>query len=210
MVLKNILNIDKEKERVRTSYEENNYGMILKTFVLTMKPIVAVEVGVLDGYSAMYLGAGVQALRNVFNLYSTLDCYDLWDAYEYKHGDFNKVKEYLEGFGLDGFVKLYQSDAFEACEKYGDERVDLLHFDISNDGDKLEKLMETWHYKIRPGGIILFEGGSPERDEIEWMKRYNKKKIYPVLNENKIINEEYQWVVYPMFPSLTALFKKGE
>ena len=48
---------------MRSSYTEHNYGMILKTFVITMKPTVLVEIGVLDGYSTMHLGAGVKLLR---------------------------------------------------------------------------------------------------------------------------------------------------
>lgn len=194
---------------MRTSYEEHSYGEILKTFVIALRPTVAVEVGVLDGYSAMYLGAGVKAIRESFNMLATLDCYDLWDEYEYKHGDMEKVKEYLKTFHLDGFVKLYKGDAFEVYDKYTDGCIDLLHFDISNDGDKLEKVMQTWHHKIRQGGVILFEGGSPERDKIDWMIKYNKKPIHPVLYENDVIRNSYMWVVYQNFPSLTVLIKKG-
>jgi predicted O-methyltransferase YrrM len=194
---------------MRSSYIENRYGEILKTFVIALKPLVAVEVGVLDGYSTIHLAAGIKVLREVFGMFSTLESYDLFEDYEYKHGEKEKVQEYLTGYGLDKFVLLKKGCAFEVYKNYEDGSIDLLHFDISNDGKVLEHLMETWHNKIRAGGVILFEGGSPERDEIEWMKKYNKKSIRKVLKENEIINNEYTWVVYPHYPSLTVLFKKG-
>jgi len=194
---------------MRSSYTENGYGAVLKTFVITMKPMIAVEIGVLDGYSTIHLATGIKTLREVFGIYSTLDSYDLFEDYEYKHGEKEKVEEYLQLYKLDSYVRLRKGDAFSVYENYNDNCIDLLHFDISNDGDKLEKLMETWHNKMRPGGVILFEGGSLERDNIDWMKKFNKKPILPVLQENEIIKKEYLWVVYPHYPSLSVLFKKG-
>lgn len=194
---------------MRSSYIEGNYGQILKTFVITLKPNVLVEVGVLDGYSTLNLGNGVKVLRELFGMYSTLECYDLWEHYPYKHGEKEKVQEYINAFSMQDYIKLYQGDAFEVFKNYEDNSIDLLHFDISNDGEILEKLMETWNNKIRPGGVILFEGGSPERDEVEWMIKYKKKPIYPILQKSEIIKDNYNTVIYPNFPSLTAMFKKG-
>jgi len=184
--------------------------MVFKTFIYTMKPLVSVEVGILDGYSLFNLAIAIKSIRNKFGIDCKLDGYDLFDDYRYKHGNFENIQKLSKEFGVDEFTKLYKMDAFEAYKLYRDNSIDLLHFDISNDGDILEKMINTWHSKIRPGGIILFEGGSKERDEVDWMIRYNKKPINPVLSNNEIINKQYNWFLYQLFPSITLFFKKGE
>jgi len=34
---------------------------------------------------------------------------------------------------------------------------------------------------MKKGGVILLEGGSLERDNTEWMVKYNKPKIRPII-----------------------------
>ena len=47
---------------------------------------------------------------------------------------------------------------------------------------------------------MILEGGSEERDNINWMIKYNKTKIQPIIKKNNI-------KVIGSFPSIT-LFKK--
>ena len=56
--------------------------------------------------------------------------------------------------------------------------------------------------------IIAFEGGSKERDKVDWMVKYKKKPIYPVIYKNKIINKYYVYGTYKLFPSLTVMMNK--
>lgn len=37
--------------------------------------------------------------------------------------------------------------------------------------------------KIKRNGIIILEGGSNERDNVEWMNIYNKPKIQPIIEK---------------------------
>ena len=68
-----------------------------------------------------------------------------------------------------------------------DEDFDLLHLDISNTGNTIVNI----HNKY-PNSKILFEGGTLERDNIEWMVKYNCRPLnstknitnYKVLNNN--------------------------
>jgi hypothetical protein len=77
------------------------------------------------------------------------------------------------------------------------ESFDLIHLDISNTGDTILKT-----YNLLPkGSIVMFEGGSIERDNIEWMKKYNATPINSIKN-----TIDYQ-VIDSNFPSL-SIFKK--
>ena len=70
---------------------------------------------------------------------------------------------------------------------------DLLHLDISNDGDIISKMYDKY-----PNSKVIFEGGSIERDNIDWMVRYKKTKITLIQTscKYKIINDA--------FPSLSG------
>jgi hypothetical protein len=68
--------------------------------------------------------------------------------------------------------------------------------------------MEIWHPKIGARGHIFIEGGSEERDNIEWMTKYGMPPIRKEINENPIINRYYQYGTYLKFPSVTVLFRK--
>jgi hypothetical protein len=72
------------------------------------------------------------------------------------------------------------------------EDFDLLHLDISNDGNIISDVFNKVKNKLESGSTMIFEGGSIERDNIDWMKKYNKVPInsikntinYEVLNQN--------------------------
>ena len=49
---------------------------------------------------------------------------------------------------------------------------------------------------------MVLEGGSEERDSIEWMVKYDKPKIQPVL---KKYNDDVIITVLEDFPSLTLI-----
>ena len=76
------------------------------------------------------------------------------------------------------------------------EHFDLMHFDISNHAGHikyLKKILDNYLFFLN--GTVLFEGGSKERDNVEWMKDYQP------MNSSGIkfitINED--------FPSLSML-----
>ena len=146
--------------------------------------------------------------HDIFGLPGHLDAYDLWESYRYRHGDMESVQKLIDSEGLTEFVTLHKGDAFEVHKNYDKKSVSFLHVDISNDGEILERIMELWHPKMQGGAIIAFEGGSKERDKVDWMKKYNKKPIYPVIYKNEIINKYYVYGTYKLFPSLTVMMNK--
>lgn len=193
---------------MRSSYIQNNYGNVFRALILAHLPRLVVECGVLDGYSTFNIAHALRFNKTVRNIDSSFVAYDLWEGYEYKHGDFQKVANMLHLQGLlNKYVNLHYGNAFEVNSNFQDRTVDFLHMDISNDGEVLEKTIDLWGPKISQGGIIAFEGGSIERDEIEWMKEFDKKPIHPMIANLKIF--KYWGVqIFTAFPSMTLLFKR--
>jgi len=185
-----------------SSYTENDFGEILYNTTIAFPPYIAIEIGVLEGFSTIAISKALSFLK-VGHLHS----YDLWEDYPYRHSTQEEVQKTIDKLGLSDFVTLHKKDAFQVHKGYEDKSVDLLHIDISNDGDIFNQMLEFWTSKMRHCGILLFEGGSEERDNIEWMKKYDKKPIRPEMNKNKLFQENYIWGTYQMFPSLTIAKK---
>ena len=191
-----------------SSYAQNNIGEILLTHIKCFRPIVAVELGILGGYSTAFIAQGLKINKERWGLNSHLDAYDLWDEYPYRHGDFNSVSNMLIDVGVSNFVTLCKGDAFSVYQNYPDKSIHFLHVDLSNTGETLRDIMALWDRKIYQGSIIAFEGGSQERDEVEWMKKYDKLPIKPELESNPIIKKNYIFGTYLQWPSITVLYKK--
>lgn len=191
-----------------SSYERNNYAEVFFAIVTAFRPVNAVELGVLHGYSALAIARGLKRNSVVPGVKAKLDAYDLFENYPYNHGNQQEVQERLKETDLEDFVTLYKDDAFKVHEKYTDNSVYFLHIDLSNTGEIIKKTIEVWDKKMVIGGIILFEGGSEERDKVDWMIKYNKMPIKQEIETNKIINTKYVYGTYLKFPSLTLLLKK--
>lgn len=189
-----------------SSYEENNYGNVFLSLILGKQPQLVVECGVLDGYSTYHIANGLKFNRKKRGIRSIFFAYDLFDDYEYRHGYQDEVEEMLRVNNVEWDCNLIKADAFKIYEDYEDNTIDFLHFDISNDGDILLKMLDTWGHKIHSEGIIAFEGGSIERDQ-GWIKQYNKKPIRPELTNNPDVYREWDIKIFEPFPSLTLLWR---
>lgn len=190
---------------MRSSYIENNYGNVFQSIVLISKPKVIMEFGVLDGYTSYNIAKALRFNKEKYNIDCIFESYDIWDDYEYKHGNIDKVKMFMEKKGLQDYVNIKYGDVFEIYKKIKENSVDLLFLDISNDGEKIKKLIELWSSKVKE--TIIMEGGGIERDN-GWIKKYNKKPIRPLLENDVFINKTYNWFVFEPYPSVTLLMKK--
>lgn len=187
-----------------SSYKENNYGEIFYQLVNTYPPSIAVELGVLDGYSLRHIALGLKK-----NKLGHIDAYDLFEDYAFNHGNQAEVQAMLDKEGLSEYATLIKGDAYEAYKKYEDNSIYFLHIDISNTGETVRKIMEQWHPKIVYGGLVVFEGGSEERDNIGWMIKFDKEPMKLEIETNPIINSKYIYGTYLKYPSLTVLMKRG-
>lgn len=190
---------------MKSSYEQNHYGDVLCAIVDGWKPRNCVELGVLGGYSTFHIGEALRANGNSAQLHA----YDLFEDYPFNHVNQAEVESFLSGTGLlNDIVHIHKDDAFKVHELFGTGSVSLLHVDLSNTGDTLKHVMEAWDEKLEHLGIILFEGGTQERDNVEWMKKFDKKPIKSELENNPIIAANYIFATYLPFPGLTMLLKK--
>ncbi len=150
---------------VESSCRENDLGKTLYDIVMDLKPKNIVEFGTLNGYSAM---AMAMALRDLGA--GHLISYDLWDGYKHKHGTMSHTQDEIDKRGLSEFITLQKAD-FKHWEP-SDE--DLVFVDISNDGETIRALANKMK---NSKAVVLFEGGTLERDTVKWMTQYNRPPI---------------------------------
>lgn len=175
-----------EPKHIVSSYTKNNIGKTLYDTVIKYKPKKIIDFGILYGYSTVCLAQGVRD-----NGFGEIIAYDLFEDYQYKNAVKNVVLNNLKFYNLDQYVSLVKKDFNTWLDSK--EEFDLLHLDVSNTGDTITKI-----YKAYPDSLILFEGGTKERDNVGWMNKYNALPINPLqpkLNY-KILN--------PNFPGLSG------
>jgi predicted O-methyltransferase YrrM len=165
-----------------SSYKENNIGKTLYDTVIELNPNVVVEFGVLCGYSTLCIA---QALRDL-NSNGKLIAYDLFEEYEYRHGNMEEVNNLLIENSLEDFVELRYGNLYKWINN--PDEFDLLHLDVSNYGEIIQLVSDKFKNKN-----ILFEGGSQERDREHWMIKYKKTSIYPLKNKinYEILNRKW-------------------
>lgn len=170
---------------MRSSYKKNNLGWELFKQVANLRPKTIIEFGVLDGYSTLWLAMGLK--------YSWaqghLTAYDLWDEYPYKHGNIVDVQRMLAVQQVDEFVTLGNMNFWDFLEL--PIPFDLLHIDISNDGDVIESAIEMLMPHIEDGATVIFEGGSEERDKADWMIEFNRRPIRSIKYPFKLITDKW-------------------
>jgi predicted O-methyltransferase YrrM len=175
------VNIDLE-----STYQKNNIGKTIYETVLKYRPNIVIDFGVLYGYSTICIAKALQV-----NGFGKIYAYDLWDKYPYKHTTIDIARKNLEKYDVSSLVTLEQEDFFKWIEN--PTPFDLLHIDISNDGDKIEYAYNKLKKNIESGSVVIFEGGTIERDQEEWVAKYEKTPIYPLKDKlnYEIIN--YNW-----------------
>jgi predicted O-methyltransferase YrrM len=187
---------------IRSSYIPNHFGRLIQSLVEVLQPNLALEIGILDGYSTLHIARG---LRN--NGKGKLYAFDLFERYPYKSQKKFEVENLISRQGLSQYIEVIQEDADNISQEFQPNSIDLMHVDISNDGETIKKSLNQWDSKLKPGGLIIFEGGSPLRDEIEWMKKYNRESISKELKINTILKDNYTFSTLHPFPSLTLCSK---
>jgi len=190
-----------EIDRLWSSYKDHGYGFFLYSLVKVLQVKVCVELGVLQGFSLLTVAS---ALRN--NGKGIICGFDLFENYPYRNETFDNLNHRITEFGLNTWASVEMMDAFQV-HKFFNKKVDYLHVDLSNDGDIYRKIFKQWAKKVQK--VILLEGGSPARDQVSWMIKYNKPSIHGVLQELKDCYGDWDIVVLNPFPSLTVALRRS-
>ena len=177
---------------IESSYQKNDLGFTIYSVVRMLKPKVVVDFGILSGYSTICIA---QAIRD--NGEGKVLAYDIFDEYEYKSSDLDILEKNLIKYNVKDYVQIHNQDFYKWVDN--PPEFDLLHLDISNTGSIIQLA-----YDKLPNKHIIFEGGSEERDEEEWVSKYNKSKICPLKSSlnYKILNKKW--------PSLSIMQRKDD
>ena len=138
------------------SHGKYQWLSILYAFVSEYKPTKVVELGPATGYTTITMA---QALKDNNN--GHINSYDIWND-QYWVTQENCQNE-INNWNVQDYVTLKHMDFYDWIET--NEEFDFLYMDIDNDGDKISKLYESVKPQIETGSIVLFEGGSEERDK---------------------------------------------
>lgn len=182
----------KNPTEIETSYSENDIGQTLYDLVLKYRPKKIVEFGVLAGYSTIVMAMALDEIGEG-HIYAN----DLFENYEFKHSTMPDVQGNIDRYGLSEYVTLGKKNFDEWLASPQD--FDLLHVDVSNKGDTIERLYESVKDQVERGAIVIFEGGSEERDNVDWMIKYNCKKLRDAKVPFRVIDGR--------FPSLSMITK---
>ena len=177
---------------MKSSYLEKNlnYSDIFSCLTLLKKPKKIVEFGILEGYSL------VNFLKNC-NEETEIEAYDIFENF---NGN-GSQRDIIKKFQYEKNVKIEYGDFYKKYKDFDDKSIDILHIDIANTGEIYEFAVKNYLQKINKDGIIILEGGSKERDEVEWMKKFNKPPIKSYL---ETLNLKFK--TFGDFPSITIIF----
>jgi len=180
---------------IMSSYKDHGYEHFFYALVRVLRPVLCVELGVLQGFSLLAVAA---ALRDNGN--GMIHGFDLFEDYPYRHEKYANVLERIEASGLYTWAAIHRADAFQVHERF--DTVDYLHVDLSNDGNTYRTIFEQWAGKVKK--VILLEGGSADRDRVEWMTKYKKPPIAEAIHEVRDAYPSWDIIVLDPFPSLTV------
>ena len=183
---------------VGSSYKESGYQYLFYALVKLLSPNKICEIGVLQGFSLLSMASALKK-----NNQGEIFGYDLFDDYEFKNERMINVQYRIDKAGFSEFANIKKQDAFLVSSEV--EETDILHVDISNNGNTVEQLFLQW--KDRVNKLMIFEGGGHARDEINWMVKFQKPPISPVLSQLSNQFQNWQFVTLDVYPSITLCRK---
>lgn len=182
---------------IRSSYLNSvNYRDIFSTLMFGKKFNSIVEIGILDGFS-------LQSIVNNIDSSCTINAYDIFEEFNGNHAESSKVIEMFKEYDN---VHIDYGNFYELYKTIPDNSLDMLHIDIANDGNIYNYVIENYMQKLKKDGILIMEGGSIERDNVEWMIKYDKEPIYPIVNNLK---DKYDICTVGNVPSITIIKQKN-
>ncbi len=166
------------------------FGDLIENVVFLKKPKSIIEIGILEGYSLKKMADASED--------SVIRAYDIFDKFNGNGAN----KDVVEKFKQYENVSINDGDFYEIYKSLDNNSVDLLHIDIANNGDVYDFVFKNYLEKISNGGTIILEGGSHERDNIDWMLKYNKPKIQPII---ELYKKTYNIKTFGVLPSITIV-----
>ena len=185
---------------MKSSYKENHYGNVFKALAISTKPRRIVEFGILEAYSLTIWAESCPETTQI-------SAYDIFEDFPYNAADYKNIVDKFKAYNN---ISINRANFFGTEDVFKDGEIDILHIDIANDGDVYKYAIDYYMQKVSSQGVCILEGGSESRDNVYWMKEFNKTKIKPVI-EKEIERTKYDILVLEDYPSVTLItHKKGE
>lgn len=188
----------------------HKYGWlpIMYSIIYNLKPKKIIEYGTQTGGTAVSMGLALKDLHEMTGHVGHVYSYDLFESES--AGQFSRDIEgpisiesslrLVSQYGLHDYISI----------SYGDfnnhqltEDCDILYFDIGNHGENVNSMYDQCKHLIQNGLVVLFEGGSEERDNVSWMKVKNKQPINAIKNKTN-----YQLLTDNSKYSLSIIYNK--
>jgi len=180
---------------IESSYQQSAMGKVLYDAVIEQRAKKIIDFGILNGYSTVCMAMAARETGG--KVYA----YDMFDDYEFNGPNTSMLQENFSRYNVAHLIELKKVNFHEWLNNIED--FDILHLDISNDGDIISKLHEATRGSC---GQVFFEGGSEERDEQDWMLKYNKKPIGDLSNCYHLISSSsYQNNGRTYYPSISRM-----
>ena len=181
---------------MKSSYNSNiNYGDLLSGLTFSINPKYIIEIGILEGFS-------LKTFIDNSSPTTKIEAYDIFD--EFNGNAANKTK-ILEIFSQYENVSIAYGDFYKKHNDILDNSIDIIHIDIANTGETYEYAINNYLTKLTDKGILILEGGSEQRDNIEWMNKYNKPKIKQIIEK---YSDTYNIKTIGTVPSITIIHTK--
>lgn len=178
---------------MKSSYNTNiHYGGLLSFITWNKNPSSIVEIGILEGFS-------LKTFCDFSHRTCNIRAYDIFQEFNGNGANEELLKE---TFKDESKATIEYGDFYKLKDQLQDNSIDILHIDIANNGDVYEYVFQHYISKIKKDGIIILEGGSTQRDAVEWMNKYNKPKIVPVLEK---YNQQFDIITIGEIPSITVV-----
>lgn len=180
---------------IESSYQQSAMGKVLYDAVIEQRAKKIIDFGILNGYSTVCMAMAARETGG--KVYA----YDLFDDYEFNGPNTSMLQENFSRYNVAHLIELKKVNFYEWLNDIED--FDILHLDISNDGDIIKKIHSATRIS---SGVVFFEGGSKERDKQDWMLEYNKRPIYDMQDKYDVINKsEYSDGSRVFHPSISKL-----
>lgn len=167
------MNTEPRQINLPSSYT-HEFGVEMYEQVLKHRPKKIHDIGVLNGFSTAYLAMAAKEIG------ATVVAIDLFESYEYSSVSQKQFESNMSELGLLDTITVCKMSVHDWLKL--NDVSEFVHLDISNTGETLIDFFD----RVTGNPVVLFEGGSGERDACDWMLKYNKKKIIPTLRENGV------------------------
>ena len=183
---------------MKSSYNNTNisYKEVFSTICQIYKPKTIIEFGILDGFSLKTFSENTN--KDQTKIYA-------YDIFEKFNGNGANKEDILTKFSQNKNITIEDADFYTKYKDFEHNSIDLLHVDIANDGSTYQFVID--HYLQLVRGVIILEGGSEERDNVLWMKKYNKVSIQDTIHNIKKENRDLIINTIGSFPSITIISK---